>query len=98
LEVKTTSKQTVTSTRREIGHGGGVRRPYTDRSGKSGHVSPAIVEKYLAGMHYPAEKQKLIDNAQNRDAPNEVLDLINKLPKKTYVSPIDITKEIGKIE
>ena len=56
------------------------------------------MEKYLGGMHYPAERQKLVDNAQKRDAPSDVMDLLNKLPKKTYNSPIDITKEIGKIE
>jgi hypothetical protein len=61
-------------------------------------LSPAIVEKYLCGMHYPAEKKKLVDNAQNKHAPNDVLKLINKLPEKTYTSHIDITKEIGKIE
>jgi hypothetical protein len=61
-------------------------------------VSPAIVEKYLAGMHYPAEKRALISNAQGKEAPSDVMDLINKLPDKTYNSPIDITKEIGKIE
>ena len=61
-------------------------------------MSPAIVEKYLAGMHYPAEKKNLVNNAKNKDAPNDVMDLINKLPEKTYNSPIDITKEIGKIE
>jgi hypothetical protein len=49
-------------------------------------------------MHYPAEKNKLVTNAQDKDAPNDVMDLINKLPEKTYNSPIDITKEIGKIE
>jgi hypothetical protein len=84
--------------RRGIGRGRGLRRQYTDRSGKSGHVSPAIVEKYLAGMRYPAEKNKLCINAQNRKAPKDVIDLINKLPEKIYTSPIDITKEIGKIE
>jgi hypothetical protein len=49
-------------------------------------------------MHYPAEKQKLVDNAGNKNAPEDVMGLINKLPDKTYNSPIDITKEIGKIE
>lgn len=49
-------------------------------------------------MHYPAERQKLIDNAESKGAPDEVMSLINKLPKKTYNSPIDITKEMGKIE
>ena len=61
-------------------------------------MSPAIVEKYLAGMHYPAKKHNLVENAKNKNAPEEVIDLINKLPDKTYNSPIDITKEIGKIE
>jgi hypothetical protein len=49
-------------------------------------------------MHYPAEKKKLVSNAQSKEAPTDVMDLINKLPDKTYNSPIDITKEIGKIE
>ena len=84
--------------RRGIGQGRGTRRQYTNRSGRSGHVSPAIVEKYLAGMHYPAEKKNLVNNAETKNAPDDVMDLINKLPDKTYNSPIDITKEIGKIE
>ncbi len=98
MEVYTTSEQETATRRRGIGQGRGARRQYTNRSGSSGHVSPAIVEKYLAGMHYPAEKQSLINNAQNKDAPNDVMNLINKLPERTYNSPIDITKEIGKIE
>ena len=97
--MKETSKQESTAQRRRgIGQGRGTRRQYTDRSGKTGHVSPAIVEKYLAGMHFPAEKNKLISNAHSKDAPNDVINLINRLPEKTYTSPIDITKEIGKIE
>jgi hypothetical protein len=56
------------------------------------------VQKYLAGINYPAERKKLINNAQNKNAPNNVMDLLNKLPEKTYTSPIDIAKEIGKIE
>jgi len=56
------------------------------------------VEKYLGGMHYPAPKQNLVNNAKEKGAPNDVMNLINKLPDKTYNSPIDITKEIGKIE
>jgi hypothetical protein len=97
LEVEPTSEQ-ATSRRRGIGQGRGSRRQYTDRSGRSGHVSPAIVVKYLKGMHYPAEKKNMVDSAQNKDAPEDVMNLINKLPDKTYNSPIDITKEIGKIE
>jgi len=56
------------------------------------------VEKYLAGTRFPAERSKLESNAENNDAPSDVISLIKKLPKITYRSPIDITKEIGKIE
>ncbi len=95
----TSSQEDVTTTRRRgIGQGKGTRRQYTNKSGKSGHVSPAIVERYLGGIHYPTPKQNLINNAQQKGAPSDVMDLINKLPDKTYTSPIDITKEIGKIE
>ncbi len=94
----TNRQETIPTKRRGIGQGQGTRRQYTNRSGKSGRVSPAIVEKYLAGMHYPAEKKNLVSNAENKDAPVDVMNVINKLPDKTYNSPIDITKEIGKIE
>ena len=93
-----TSEQETAERRRGIGQGKGSRRQYTSRNVGEGHVSPAIVEKYLAGMHYPAEKTKLVSSAQNKEAPSEVMNLINKLPNKIYNSPIDITKEIGKIE
>lgn len=93
----TTSSQEATR-RKGIGQGRGSRRQYTNKSGKSGHVSPAIVEKYLGGVHYPTPKQNLVNNAKGKGAPSDVMDLIGKLPDKTYTSPIDITKEIGKIE
>jgi len=96
--VKNTSNQSTAIRRRGIGQGRGTRRQYTDKSGQSGRVSPAIVEKYLKGMHYPAEKKNLVNNAKTKDAPDDVMNLINRLPDKTYNSPIDITKEIGKIE
>jgi hypothetical protein len=73
-------------------------RQYIDKSGKADHVSPTIVEKYLAGIHYSAEKKNLVSNAEKKDATKDVMDLLNKFPDKTYISPIDIAKEIGKME
>jgi hypothetical protein len=99
VEVKETSKLDTEVAGQEVAsQGKGARRQYTNRGGKSGHVSPAIVEKYLGGIHYPADRHKLITNAESKGAPNDVLSLLHKLPEKTYKSPIDITKEIGKIE
>lgn len=93
-----TSKQNVLTKPGGVGNSSGTRRQYTSRAGKSGRVSPAIVEKYLAGIHFPAEKKNLIDKAADKKAPENVMDMLKKLPSKTYKSPIDITKEIGKIE
>ena len=93
------SSQDLQATKRKgIGQGRGMRRQYTNRGGKSGHVSPAIVEKYLAGIHYPAEKKNLVDCAMAKKAPEDVMNMLDKMPSKTYKSTIDITKEIGKIE
>jgi hypothetical protein len=90
----TSEQQATTETRRsEIGQGRGAKRQYTNRGAKSGHVSPAIIVKYLRGMHYPANKKNMIDSAQNKKAPPDVVDMITKLPDKTYKSPIDVTKE-----
>jgi hypothetical protein len=84
--------------RRGLGQAKGARHQHTDKRGRASHLSPAIVEKYLIDMHYSAEKKKLLDNEQNKDAPVNVIDLASKLPNKTYASQIDITKEIGKTE
>ncbi|MDR1992233.1 MAG: DUF2795 domain-containing protein [Nitrososphaerota archaeon] len=92
------SGQIIDTRRKGIGQGRGSRKQYTNRAGRSGHVSPAIVVKYLKGMGYPVNKKTMISSAQSKDATEDVIDLISKLPDKTYNSPIDITKEIGKIE
>ena len=71
---------------------------HTGKGDKLVHISPAIVEKYPRGVHFPAERKKLINHAQSKAAPKNVITLLNKLPEKICTSPIDITKEIGKIE
>jgi hypothetical protein len=54
-EVKGASKQDTQFTgSKRIGQGRGTRQQYSNRSGKSGHMSTTMVEKYLAGMCYPA--------------------------------------------
>jgi hypothetical protein len=90
------SQKTASTRHRKIGQSKN-RKKYTNPNGKTSRVSPAIVEKYLAGIHFPAEK-KLIGTAEKNDAPDDVSNLIDKLPEKIYTSPIDITKEIGKIQ
>jgi len=63
-----------------------------------GGNSPANVQKYLAGVSYPAEKQDLIETARKNDAPDEVMQTIRKLPEDHYGGPQDVMKGYGEIE
>ena len=63
-----------------------------------GNISPAQVQDYLEGIDYPASKNDLKKHAKDHGADQEVMDLINKLSEKEYNSPIDVSKEVGKIE
>lgn len=63
--------------------------------GVGGH-SPANVQKFLAGMHYPASKNDLLECAKNNDAPSEVLDELNNLQTDQFGGPQDVMKAYGK--
>jgi hypothetical protein len=63
-----------------------------------GNVSPAEIQDHLEGMDYPANKNDLKKHAKDHGADQEVVNFIDKLPEKDYNSPVDVTKEVGKIE
>lgn len=68
-----------------------------DKMAKS-NTSPAQVQKELKGVDYPASKQDLLDLVGNSGNKKEVRDLLDQIPDKEYNSPVDVSKEIGKIE
>jgi hypothetical protein len=59
-------------------------------------ANPAMVEKYLAGVDYPASRQDLIKKAKDNKASEDIIDTISSLPEKTFNSPIDISKAMSK--
>ncbi len=61
-------------------------------------ASPAEIEEHLSGVDYPAQKQELKQHAQNEDAPNEVMQVIDQMPDQEYNSPADVAKGVGKVE
>jgi len=58
-------------------------------------VNPAMVEKYLAGVDYPAKRQDLIDQARANNADSDVMETLAILPDQTYHSPIDVSKAMA---
>jgi len=61
-------------------------------------VSPAQVEFYLKGIKFPANKQDIIQQAEDNGADKPVLNILGSLREKEYHSPIDISKAIGKMK
>jgi len=54
------------------------------------------IQKYLAGVDYPATKQDLIDIASDNSAPQEVIEVLSGIDEKEYDSVTDVSKEFGK--
>lgn len=61
-------------------------------------VSPAQIEKHLGGIDYPASKQKLVQHAREQNAPEEVMQVLDRLPEQEYGSPADVAKGVGQAE
>ncbi len=61
-------------------------------------VSPAQVEFYLKGIKFPANKQDIIQQAEDNGADKPVLNILGSLKEKEYHSPIDISKSIGRMK
>ena len=62
-----------------------------------GGVSPANLQKYLAGISYPASKDDLIWTARRNSAPNEIMEVIERLPGDKFRGPEEVQRASGDI-
>jgi hypothetical protein len=60
-------------------------------------ASPAAIERYLKGINFPADKEDLVKHAQENQAPEDVLHVLNQFEEKEYHSVIDVSKEMSRI-
>lgn len=58
-------------------------------------ASPIAVEKYLKGIKFPADKDQLLDCAEQNNAPDSVLKAIEGLADINFYSPVEISKAIA---
>lgn len=67
-------------------------------SAQSGHgkVSASEIEKYLAGVNFPCDKKGLISHAKGKNAPKEVIDVMQDFPDERYGDASDVAKGIGR--
>lgn len=59
-------------------------------------VSAAKVSQFLEGIEFPANKQQIIDHARNKNAPGDVLHVLNQIPEGTYFSMAKIWEAMGR--
>lgn len=76
----------------------GGRKASEGGRGNPEKASPAAIERYLKGIHYPANKKDLTSQAKNNGAPEDVMSVLNRFEEKEYHSPIDVSKEVGRVE
>lgn len=76
----------------------GGRKSSEGGRGDPNKASPAAIERYLKGIHYPAKKNDLIKQAQNNGAPDDVMNVLNRFEDKEYGSTVDVAKEVGNVE
>lgn len=58
--------------------------------------SPFRVQKYLAGLQYPARKAEVLERARERCADSQVMHLLVLLPERAYESPIALSREVAR--
>ena len=60
-----------------------------------GNISAAEIERYIRGVDFPADKENLVQQARENNAPNEVVDLMNDFPERKYESAADVARGIS---
>jgi len=63
-----------------------------------GGQSPSNIAHHLKGIEFPADKQELIEYAEDNGAPDEVLEVLQQMPDKEYNSMSDLMHGVGIVE
>ncbi|MES2953444.1 MAG: DUF2795 domain-containing protein [Patescibacteria group bacterium] len=53
------------------------------------------VEKYISGVGFPATKERIVSHAKSQDAPQNVVDALEKIDNREYGGPVDLAGEIS---
>lgn len=76
------------------GNKGGIRGV---ESRDTESMNPVMVQNYLEGLDYPASKDEILQIAEEQDAPERVLSVLEDVADKEYKSPAELTKELSQL-
>lgn len=66
--------------------------------GNSEKASPAAIDRYIKGLHFPASKRDLLSQAKKNSAPDDVMKVLGKFSEHDYNNVTEIAKEIGQVK
>lgn len=61
-------------------------------------VNPIQLQKFLKGVDYPANKQDLIEKAEENGSNENVLSTLQQLPDAEYDTPAEVSQAIGDMQ
>ncbi len=64
----------------------------------SQNVSASQLTMYLKNIDFPADKQQIIEAAKSNGAPEQVMQMLNRLPDKQYTRSNEIEQEFSKMK
>lgn len=59
--------------------------------------NPIQIQKYLAGIDYPASKDTIVTTAEKEGADSDILDALRAIPDGTYDKPTDVSSAVSKV-
>jgi hypothetical protein len=74
-----------------------LARAVSRRRGSSATATPVQVQTFLEGVGYPAGKRQLLREAESKRASRDVRATLRRLPEKSFKSPTEVSKAIGKL-
>jgi hypothetical protein len=66
--------------------------------GNPDKANPTAVERYIKGINFPADKSALENQAKQNGAPEDVMKILGRFESKEYNSPVEVAKEVSRIE
>jgi hypothetical protein len=57
-------------------------------------VSPIDIQKALSGMDYPANKEQILQKAEQNGADDQVLEALRRIPDREYDGPSGVSKAV----
>ncbi len=58
-------------------------------------VNPIDVQRHLAGLDYPATKDGVIAQAERNDAPQEIIEALQRLADEQFDDPSEVQEALS---